>query len=248
MSNSDVLKVEKINKSFGGLQALVNLEFSVKKASLFGIIGPNGAGKTTLFNIITGFMRPDSGKVIFLGKDITLERPFKIAQLGISRTFQLIKPFYRMTVYESLLIPSFACGIDSQTQAEEKLFEILDNLNLTNKVDEPVENLNQGELRLLDIARAVVGEPKLILLDEPFSGLAEKDTRIVSNLLLNCARKGMTVVIIEHRLRELMKLIETVLVLNFGEKIAEDIPSIVVKDERVIESYLGKKEGGIGIS
>jgi branched-chain amino acid transport system ATP-binding protein len=124
----------------------------------------------------------------------------------------------------------------------------LDALNLTEKADEETDNLNQGDLRLLDIARALVGEPEVLLLDEPFSGLAEKDTRIVSNLLLNCVQREMTVVIIEHRLRELMRLVEDVMVLNFGEKIAQDRPSAVVKDERVIQSYLGKKGADIGVS
>ncbi len=248
MSNSEVLRVEKISKSFGGLQALHNLEFSVKAGSVFGIIGPNGAGKTTLFNVITGFMRADSGRITFLGRDITKERPYRIAQLGISRTFQLIKPFYKMTVYESLLVPSFSIEQGSRSNMGERLFRILDDLNLVAKADEPVENLNQGELRLLDIARAVVGEPRLLLLDEPFSGLAEKDTGIVSSLLLNYCRKGTAIVIIEHRLREMMKLVEIVLVLNFGEKIIQDLPSVVVNDERVIESYLGKKEVGSGLS
>jgi branched-chain amino acid transport system ATP-binding protein len=248
MESQEVLKVENIDKSFGGLKALVDLEFSVNRGSIFGIIGPNGAGKTTLFNIITGFMRPDSGRVLYLGTDITNERPFKIYELGISRTFQLIKPFYGMTIYESLLIPSFAHGRDPRTLKEDKLFEILESLGLARKADEEVENLNQGELRLLDIARALVGEPNLLLLDEPFSGLASTETQKVSHLLLNRAQGGSTIVIIEHRLRELMQLVEIVLVLNFGEKIAQDLPSTVVKDERVLESYLGKKGVGVGIS
>lgn len=248
----NLLEISNLTKTFGGLKALERISLSVQPGEILGIIGPNGAGKTTLFNCITGFLPFDSGSVIFDGQNIQGKRPHQIVNLGLTRTWQLVKPFFGMRVIEAMMVPSFSKRARSshlsKKDEKENLTGILQDMGLGKKLWQEVDNLSQGELRLLDISRALVTCPKILLLDEPFSGLSHKETENISRVVRNLNSQGFTVVIIEHRLRELMKLVQKVVVINFGQKIAEEAPEQIVQEPEVIEAYLGKRRLKIGVA
>ena len=219
-----MLEVEGITKRFGALVALDNVSFKVNGGRL-GIIGPNGAGKTTLFNVISGFLKPNSGKVKFNGKDITGLRPSKIAEMGLVRTFQILKVFKSLTVQENLSIIS------------EDSRELLEIVDLWEKRDVLAGNLSQGEMRKLGIALALAKNPKMLLLDEPFSGLSPLECESLVEILKDVKTP---MVIIEHKLGELFDLVDRVIVLNFGKIIFEGKPKDAVKDSKVVEAYIGE--------
>ncbi len=246
------LEVVNLSKKFGGLEALGRISFSVLPGEIVGIIGPNGAGKTTLFNCISGFLPFDSGAVALFGHNIEGYKPYQIVNFGLTRTWQLLKPFFGLRVMEAMMVPSFCRRAQakhhSKQEKQEKLIEILEDMGLGEKMWQEVDNLNQGELRLLDIARALVTFPKILLLDEPFSGLSHKEIKNISNVVRNLNTQGLPVVIIEHRLRELMRLVQKVVVINFGQKIAEGTPELIVRDANVIKAYLGERRPKIGLA
>jgi branched-chain amino acid transport system ATP-binding protein len=240
-----ILDIRHLSKTFGGLQAITALDLQVKPGDLIGIIGPNGAGKTTLFNLMTGFIRADSGEVWFKKENITGLKPFQIVNRGLARTFQLVDLFKEMTVIENVMIPCFSERATQQRPAGEKPWKnamgFLEEMGLGDRFNEKAKNLAFGELRLLDIARAMATQPEVLLLDEPFSGLDQEDAVILSSAIKQMHQKGQAMVIIEHRLRDLLKLVEHVAVIVFGVKIAEGHPDEILNNPKVVNAYLGER-------
>ena len=240
-----VLEIQGMSKAFGGLQAVKNFDLQVRKGDLIGIIGPNGAGKTTVFNMITGFIRPDSGEIWFQGENITRLKPFQIVNRGLCRTFQLVDLFKEMTALENVMIPCFSHRASQQRPKEEKPWKaamtFLEEVGLSNRFNELAKNLAFGELRLVDIARAMATRPDILLLDEPFSGLDVEDAAVLSSAIKQMHQKGQTMIIIEHRLRDLLKLVERVVVIVFGEKMAEGTAQEIMSNPKVINAYLGER-------
>ncbi len=222
-----LLEIEGITKKFGELVALDNVNIKVQEKECLGIIGPNGAGKTTLFNVITGFLKPNSGKVIYMGQNIIGKKPHQLVRLGLVRTFQLIKTFKDLTVMENIVA------------VNEEETDILKEMGLWEKRNVLAKNLSQGEKRKLNIAMSMAAKPKILLLDEPFAGLSPKEGEELYSIIKKLRDEGLTQVIIEHKLRELFKLSERVTVLNYGKVICEGTPEEVVKAKQVIEAYLG---------
>lgn len=240
-----ILRGQNITKRFGGLVAVDDVNFEVKDGEIFGIIGPNGAGKTTLFNVITGFYKPDKGRVIFNGIDITGKKPNEIAKLGLTRTWQLVRPFLGMKVLDNVLVPIYVkkgiIGGISESEAIQKADEILDFVGLSHRREALAEALPQGERKRLEIARALATEPKVLMLDEPAGGLTPKEMDEVIEVVKKVRETGVTVVIIEHNMRVVMGVCERIMVLNFGRKIAEGTPEEIARNEDVIKAYLGER-------
>ncbi len=240
-----ILEIRGVSKAFGGLQALRGFDLQVREKDLIGIIGPNGAGKTTVFNLITGFIRPDSGEVWLRGANITGLKPFQIVNQGLCRTFQLVDLFKEMSALENVMIPCFSHRARQRRDKEGKpwktAMKFLEEVGLANRFNEKAKNLAFGELRLLDIARAMATQPDILLLDEPFSGLDAEDAEVLSSSIKQMHQRGQTMVIIEHRLRDLLKLVERVVAIVFGEKIAEGIPQEIMTNPKVVNAYLGER-------
>ncbi len=240
-----ILEIKELSKAFGGIQALSNFDMEVRQRNLIGLIGPNGAGKTTIFNLITGFIKPDSGDVWLKGEKTTHLKPFQIVNRGMSRTFQLVDLFKEMTVLENVMVPCFSHRARERRPDGKKpwkvAIEFLEEIGMADRFNELAKNLPFGELRLLDIARAMATEPDILLLDEPFSGLDAEDAAVLSQAIQRMHEKGQTMIIIEHRLRDLLKLVESVVAIVFGQKIAEGTPDEIMNNERVVNAYLGER-------
>ncbi len=224
---SIMLQVKNLTKKFGELEALRNVSFEVKEKECLGIIGPNGAGKTTLFNILSGFMKPTSGTIEFDGMDIVGKKPHELVKLGLSRTFQVIRVFKNITVFENFSV------IDENGEG------FLKELGLWEKRDYMAKDLPQGDLRRLNIGMALATNPKLLLLDEPFSGLSPKEGAELGTIIEKLKSRNMTMILIEHKLRELFGLVKRAIVLNYGQLMFEGTPEEIIQDERVIDIYLG---------
>lgn len=236
---SNILEVEHLTKRFGGLTAVSDVSFTVRPGEVVGILGPNGAGKTTLYNLLTGFIPPDEGRVSFMGREILGLAPHRIVRLGVSRTFQLCRPFVGMTVLENVKVGSLAQPAPPQGR-EARARELIAQVGLAGKEDMAVEVMSYGDQRRLEIARALATGPKLLLLDEPFAGLGAGEIADLSALIRKIhAETGLTVLLIEHKLHEFMKLVDRVIALDFGEMIADDVPERIVAHPRVIEAYIG---------
>jgi len=235
------LEVSNIVKDFGGLVANNNVSFKIEKGEIIGLIGPNGAGKTTLFNCIVGYYKPDSGKVTFKDKDITGLRPFDTNRAGIGRTFQVMRVTTGLSVIENVMVGAF-CRTDSRHIAKKEASDILDFLGLKGMKEHRLNELPIAMQRKVGLARALATKPELLMLDEVASGLnhTETDELVVLLKKLN-AEKGITLFLIEHIMEMVMSVSHRVVVLDYGEKIAEGLPAEVVKNEDVIKAYLGEK-------
>jgi branched-chain amino acid transport system ATP-binding protein len=237
-----LLRVEKLIKSFGGLMALCEVNFEIHQGEIIGVIGPNGSGKTTLFNVITGFLKANSGKVIFMGKDITGLPPYQICRQGIARIFQLVKPFHQLTTLQNVMVGR-AYGKDPATnmrKAKEGVVEIVNFVGLGNKIEVVASQLTMAERKRLELARALAAHPQLLLLDELMAGLNSAETETAMDLVNRIRGSGITVIMVEHIMKAVLGISDRIIVLNAGEKIAEGSPKEVVKNQLVIEAYLGK--------
>jgi branched-chain amino acid transport system ATP-binding protein len=241
---NEFLNINNLHKNFGKLAALQDISFGVRQGEVVGLIGPNGAGKTTLFNVITGFFRATSGQIIFKGKDVTQSPPNKLAEMGMIRTFQIPRPFRELSVRDNVAVGTlFNPERVNQTHGsvEEFIGKILKSVNLHTVEDQPAQLLGYGNLKLLELGRSQGPCPELLLLDEPFAGLTINEIESVSEIIRTLAEGGLTLIIVEHKLRELMKLVSRVIVLHYGEKIADGIPEEVTQNEQVLKAYLGRR-------
>lgn len=240
MSSNSILETRGIIKKFGGVVALNNVNISVEKGKITGLIGPNGAGKTTLLNVISGFLKPDHGQVIFKERDITGWPPHKICNFGMARTFQIVKPFLNFTVEESLLIGTLKKR--SGSEAREIINHVLEYFELQELRLKRCKELNVTQLKKLELARAMTTEPELLLLDEPGAGLNPSEaSKFMKKIREINRKKKITVLIIEHVMPIIMGLCENVYVLHYGEIIAKGCPRSISKNEQVINAYLGEK-------
>ncbi len=234
-------------KHFGGVQAVHDVSFSLRRGEFLGIIGPNGSGKTTLVNLITGFVRPDSGKIIYRGKNITGKRPYTIAGLGIVRTFQMVRLFYNLPAYKNLIIPLSSSRVKKLRggkygERDDVAVDLLDDMGFERDSFVPYKlagSLPHGYLKRLDLARAMALRPDLLILDELFSGMAMSEVASTLPLIEKFHEEGLTIIMIEHRLKELFRVVDRVMVLNFGGKIADGSPQEVMSAEAVKKAYLG---------
>jgi branched-chain amino acid transport system ATP-binding protein len=242
LNSSDViLDVKNLSKHFEGLKAVDEVNFKIKAGQLVGIIGPNGAGKTTLFNLMTGFLKPTNGKIFFNGKkDIAGWPTFRIAKLGIARTFQLVRPFKMLNALENTMVPHIPRHLFSRSSTlKNRATWSLIQVDLAEKKNYPAFILPHGDLKRLDFARTMAVNPRLLLLDEPFAGLSHEEAFRVERLIRDENEKGMTIIIVEHKLKILMRLVQRVIVLHQGRLIGDGTPEEIVKNQEVIAAYLG---------
>jgi branched-chain amino acid transport system ATP-binding protein len=254
MSQETILKLSGVTKRFGGVQALTEVDVEIHRGDILGIIGPNGSGKTTLVNCITGFVTPDAGQVVFQGRDITGWPPHKIADLGLTRTFQVMRPYYSLPAYKNLIVPLFSRrarrtggwrGGGRMGDRNTVAVDILEEIGFERDSYVPYKaasSLPTGYLKRLELARCLALRPDLILCDEVFSGLSMSEMASMLPLMEKLRQEGVTLIMVEHRLRELFSLANRVMVLNFGAKVCEGGSEEVMANEEVKKAYFGSEE------
>jgi len=254
MNNQPILRIQEVIKNFGGVIAVNGVDFHVNEGEIFGIIGPNGSGKTTLINCITGFIKMTSGRVLFREKDISGKSAHKIADMGITRTFQIMRPYYSLPSYKNLVIPLFSPrakrtggwrGGGKLGDRDTVSIDILEEIGFERDSFVPYKvasTLPTGYLKRLELARCLALKPEIIICDEIFSGLSMSEIASMVPLIERLQMDGITLIMIEHRLRELFQVANRVMVLNFGEKVIEGTPDQIMADEKVKEVYFGSEE------
>ncbi|MGQ9646948.1 MAG: ABC transporter ATP-binding protein [Thermodesulfobacteriota bacterium] len=242
-----IVELRDITKSFGGIKAVDDVSIEVKENTLLGIIGPNGSGKTTLVNVITGFIAPDKGNVIFKGKETTGFPPYRIANMGIGRTFQMVKPFFHLPAFKNLVIPLSSKRVRSQASRgygdkDAIALDVLEEVGFERDSSVPYKTANvlpHGYLKRLELGRLIALKSELFILDELFSGLSIAEVMSIIPIIEKILKEGKTIIMVEHRLKELFRIADKVVVLNFGKKIKEGLPKEIMEDEEVKKAYLG---------
>jgi len=249
MSTDNIIEIQKLTKVFGGVTAVSELDCTIKRGELLGIIGPNGSGKTTLVNLMTGFVKPTSGKILYNGKNITRMAAHKIIQLGIARTFQMVRPFYQLPAFKNMIIPLYSPRVKKMLggrygDRDAVALDLLEEVGFERDAYvayKPAGALPQGYLKRLELAKAIALQPELIILDELFSGLSLAEVASIVPIIEKLRQKGKTIVMIEHRLKELFRIADRVMVLNFGCNIAQGTAEEVMASEEVKNAYLGSE-------
>ncbi len=247
MGASPLLKASKLYKNFGGVQAIHDLSFELAEGELMGLIGPNGSGKTTAVNLITGFVKPTAGTIFYHGRDITGRAPYKIVRLGIARTFQMVKPFYQLPAYKNMIIPLYSPRVKRMTggkygDRDAVALDLLEEVGFERDAHVAYKTasvLPQGYLKRLELAKAIALNPDLIILDELFSGLSLAEVASIVPIIEKLRQEGKSIIMIEHRLKELFRIADRIVVLNYGEKIADGKATEVMQSDAVKNAYLG---------
>jgi branched-chain amino acid transport system ATP-binding protein len=235
-----MLVVSNLRRDFDGLTAVQDLSFTVEPGEIVGLIGPNGAGKTTTFAMLAGFLTPTSGEVIFQGKRINEMKPHRVCKLGLTRTFQIVQPFPDMTALENIMVGAYV-RYPNTTDAKRKAMQVLERVNLSHKADSLGKNLTLIELKRLEIGKALATEPSLLLLDEVAAGLKDAEVDNILVLVRQLNQEGITFLIVEHLMKVIMNLSQRVIVLDFGQMIAQGTPQEISKNPAVLTAYLGKE-------
>jgi branched-chain amino acid transport system permease protein len=235
-----ILEVRNLSRAFGGLKAVQDVSFKLRRNEILGIIGPNGAGKTTVFNLLNGFLRPDGGEVLLEGRDMFARKPHELCEAGVARTFQIMRPFQRMSISDNVVVGAYVRA-KTDTEARRLAADAISRVGLTPIADRIAGELSTKELRLMELARALAGQPQILLLDETLAGLGHDEADEVVAVIQRLARDNMTIAIIEHTMQAMVRLVDNFLVLDHGAVLLEGKPEQVTRDVRVIEAYLGKK-------
>jgi ABC-type branched-subunit amino acid transport system ATPase component len=249
MGSSSLLDVSGLYKNFGGVQAISDLNFEIAEGELLGMIGPNGSGKTTAVNLITGFVKPSEGNIHYRGKNITGWPPYKIVRLGIARTFQMVKPFYQLPAYKNMIIPLYSPRVKKMVGGKygdrnAVALDLLEEVGFERDAFVAYKSasvLPQGYLKRLELAKAIALQPDLIILDELFSGLSLAEVASIVPIIEKLRQQGKTIIMIEHRLKELFRIADRIIALNYGQKIADGQAADVMESQEVKNAYLGSE-------